>query len=325
MPEYPDVEVYIEALAARVAGAVLERIEIVNPFVLRTVSPAPAAFAGRVVSGCERMGKRIVVACEGERYVVIHLMVAGRLHFSARPPKRRGLARLHFSSGCLVLTEAGTKRRASLHLVQGRAALAALDPGGREVFDLDEAQFLALLRAHNHTLKRFLTDPRLLSGIGNAYSDEILHAAELSPVQLTSRLDEAQARRLHAACTQVPHDWRERLRAHYGGRFPDKVTAFREGMAVHGRYGEPCPRCGTAVQRIRYAEHETDYCPCCQTEGRLLADRALSRLLKADWPRTVEELERRRGERHGAGGSRSDSSSDSDSGSGSDSSGGGGR
>ncbi|MEO0423823.1 MAG: DNA-formamidopyrimidine glycosylase family protein [Pseudomonadota bacterium] len=288
------MEVYIEALEARVVGAVLERLEITNPFVLRTVSPAVAEFAGRRVIACSRLGKRVVLHVEGDLYAVIHLMIAGRLHWSTGAPKRKGLLRIHFDRGCLLLTEAGTKRRASLHLVRGEDALAALDPGGEEVMGLSLQRFREIVAEHNHTLKRFLTDPRLLSGIGNAYSDEILHEAKLSPVRLTSRLDDAQCERLFQAVQHVLVDWRDRLRAHYGDRFPAKVTAFREGMAVHGRYGEPCPRCETAVQRIRYAENETNYCPRCQTDGKLLADRSLSRLLKKDWPRTIDELERTR-------------------------------
>ncbi len=294
MPEFPDVEVYIEALRARIGDSTLQRLEITNPFVLRTVEPGVGEFAGRKVQGVSRLGKRIVMHFEEQLHAVIHLMVAGRLHWSTSAPKRKGLFRAHFDNGCLLLTEAGTKRRASLHLVRGSEALAALDPGGLEVMGIGFERFRQLVDEHNHTLKRFLTDPRLLSGIGNAYSDEILHEAQLSPVRLTSRLDAAQCERLYQAMQRVLFDWRDRLRAHYGERFPQKVTAFREGMAVHGRYGEPCPRCGTAVQRIRYAENETNYCPRCQTDGKLLADRSLSRLLKQDWPRTIDELERQK-------------------------------
>ncbi|MEM9385271.1 MAG: DNA-formamidopyrimidine glycosylase family protein [Pseudomonadota bacterium] len=294
MPEFPDVEVYIEALEARIVGAILERVEITNPFLLRTVTPAVGEFAGRRVLACSRLGKRVVLHLEENLYAVIHLMIAGRLHWSTGAPKRKGLLRVHFDRGCLLLTEAGTKRRASLHLVRGEQALEALDPGGLEVASLSFERFRQLVAAHNHTLKRLLTDPRLLSGIGNAYSDEILHQARLSPVRLTSRLNGEQCERLFVAMRTVLTEWRDRLRAHYGDRFPEKVTAFREGMAVHGRYGEPCPRCETSVQRIRYAENETNYCPRCQTDGKLLADRSLSRLLKKDWPRTIDELERQR-------------------------------
>ncbi|MEO0974572.1 MAG: DNA-formamidopyrimidine glycosylase family protein [Pseudomonadota bacterium] len=292
MPEFPDVEVYIEALEGRVLGKALTRLEITNPFVLRTVDPPVSAFAGKVVQRLSRIGKRIVFSVEDDLHIVVHLMIAGRFQWSAGAPKRKGLARWHFEHGSVVLTEAGTKRRASLHLVRGEEALEGLDPGGAEVHSLSFDDFRHLVATHNHTLKRFLTDPRLLSGIGNAYSDEILHDARLSPVRLTSHLDDAECRALYDATRSVLVAWRDRLRAHYGERFPSRVTAFREGMAVHGRYGEPCPRCETAVQRIRYAEHETNYCPRCQTDGKLLADRALSRLLKEDWPRTIDELER---------------------------------
>lgn len=297
MPELPDVDVYVAALAARIVGTRLQQLQVINPFVLRTVTPTAAAFAGRQAVGVSRLGKRVVLAFEDELFAVLHLMIAGRLHWSTTVPKRRGLLRMQFDDGWLLLTEAGTKRRASLHLVAGAQALAAMDPGGREVLTMPFEAFAQLVGEHNHTLKRFLTDPRLLSGIGNAYSDEILHAAMLSPVRLTSRLTPEEVRRLFDATCTTLETWCRRLDAHYAQRFPTKVTAFREGMAVHGRYGEPCPRCDTRVQRIRYAENETNYCPRCQTDGRLLADRALSRLLKRDWPRTIDELERQIGQR----------------------------
>ena len=296
MPELPDVTVYIEALEKRIAGAVLRAVRLGSPFVLRSVEPPLSEAAGRRVVGLRRLGKRIAIELEGELFLVIHLMIAGRLHWkegAARPPGRRALALFEFETGNLILTEAGSQKRASLHVVRGAQALAAHDPGGIEVRADDFEGFARALRAHNHTLKRALTDPRLLSGIGNAYSDEILHRAKLSPVQWTSRLDEAELRRLHAACVAVLGEWVERLRAEAGDAFPTGVTAFRPGMAVHGRYRQPCPDCGAPVQHIRYAGNETCYCAPCQTGGRLLADRALSRLMKDDWPRTLEELEER--------------------------------
>jgi formamidopyrimidine-DNA glycosylase len=297
MPELPDVTVYIEALDARIRGARLERIRLLSPFVLRSVDPSPQALAGRAVVGLRRLGKRIVIALEDECFAVIHLMIAGRLHWrlpAARPPGKIGLGALDFSTGTLVLTEAGTKRRAAIHLVRGEGALREHDPGGVEVFETDLAGFRAALARESHTLKRALTDPRLLAGIGNAYADEILHRARLSPVALTSRLGPEETARLFEAARTTLSLWIERLRGEAAGGFPEGVTAFRPGMAVHGRYRHPCPDCGAPVQRIVHAENETNYCARCQTGGRLLADRALSRLLRADWPRSLEELEERR-------------------------------
>ncbi len=295
MPELPDITVYIEALERRIAGAPLRGIRVTNPFLLRTAEPPVAAAAGRRVTGLERIGKRIAIGLEGDLWLVLHLMIAGRLHWrppGAKPPGRRGLAAFGFPEGPVVLAEAGSKRRASLHVVQGRDALQALDPGGHEVFEIDGARFGALLTRENHTLKRALTDPRIFSGIGNAFSDEILHRARLSPVAMTEKLTPAQIETLRQAVRETLAHWIDRLRTETGDDFPEKVTAFRDGMAVHGRYGKPCPDCGTAVQRIRHASNETNYCPRCQTGGRLLADRALSRLLRKDWPRTIDELER---------------------------------
>src|SRR5579871_2187451 len=294
MPELPDVTVYVEALERRIVGERLERFEIRSPFLLRTVEPAIEAALGRRVLAVRRIGKRIAVGLEGGLWLVLHLMIAGRLHWLPRgvPVKRTALARLEFGSGTLTLTEAGTKRRASLHLVQGEQALAQHDPGGLEILSSSAAEFARQLRRENHTLKRALTDPRLFSGVGNAYSDEILHAARLSPLLLTSRIDDEQARRLHSAAREQMQLWIERLRQSAGGEFPEKVTAFRPAMAVHGRFRLPCPVCGTPVQRIRYADNETNYCARCQTGGRLLADRALSRLLKQDWPKTLEAFDR---------------------------------
>ena len=294
MPELPDIEVYREALERRIAGRVLEDVAVTNPFLLRTVDPPLAEARGRRLVRVERQGKRLVFALEGELFLVLHLMIAGRLRWlprSAKGPGRITLARFDFPDGRLVLTEAGTKRRAALHLVRGRDALARLDRGGLEPLEISVAQFAAQLRGENHTVKRSLTDPRLFSGIGNAYSDEILHAARLSPLQLTGRLTDDEIGRLYRATRETLGAWIVRLREDAGGEFPEGVTAFREGMAVHGRYGQPCPVCGSPVQRIRYAENETNYCARCQNEGRLLADRALSRLLRSDWPRTLEELE----------------------------------
>jgi formamidopyrimidine-DNA glycosylase len=296
VPELPDVAVYIEALDARILGARLVRLTLGSPFILRSVTPAPAELEGKRVVALRRIGKRIAIGFEDELFAVIHLMIAGRLHFFERGKKvsgRKALFAFQFETGTLTLTEAGTKRRASLALVRGEAALAEHDPGGVEPLEIDAAELARVLRSANHTLKRALTDPRLLSGIGNAYSDEILHRAKLSPVQWTGRLDDAELRRLHAACVAVLAQWVERLRAEAGDDFPEGVTAFREGMAVHGRYRQPCPACGASVQHIRYASNETNYCAVCQTGGRLLADRALSRLMKDDWPRTLEELESR--------------------------------
>ncbi len=297
MPELPDIVAYIAALQPRVVGARLEAIRLLHPFVLRSVEPPIGEIVGRPVVGLRRLGKRIVLELEGERFVVLHLMIAGRLHWKAagaRAPGRIGLAALDFSTGSLILTEAGSKRRAGLHLVRGADALAEHDPGGVEVLDAELPAFRAALLSERHTLKRALTDPRLFSGIGNAYSDEILHRARLSPVTLTSQLGDEAITQLYDATRAVLQEWSERLSREAAERFPEGVTAFREGMAVHGRYGKPCPVCGAGVQRIVYVENETNYCASCQTGGRLLADRALSRLLRADWPRTLEELEERR-------------------------------
>jgi formamidopyrimidine-DNA glycosylase len=297
MPELPDVVVYIEALEARVAGARLERVRLASPFLLRSVDPPLAEATNRKVIGLRRLGKRIVIGLEGDIFLMLHLMIAGRLHWrsaGAKPPGKIGLAAFDFPSGTLVLTEAGTKRRAALYLVRGEAGLREHDPGGLEVLDADLAAFRAALARENHTLKRSLTDPGILSGIGNAYSDEILHRAKLSPVKQTRQLSAEETARLFEATRATLLDWCERIRAEAAGQFPEGVTAFREGMAVHGRYGKPCPVCGSPVQRIAYADNETNYCAVCQTGGRLLADRALSRLLKQDWPRTLEELEERR-------------------------------
>jgi len=297
VPELPDVAVYVEALAARVKDRALRGVRLSSSFLLRTVEPALAEFTGRRVVGVERLGKRIVLAFEGELYLVLHLMIAGRLHWHPPGKKLAGklaLAAFDFDEGALVLTEAGTKKRASLHAVRGRAGLAEHDRGGLEVLACDLAAFRATLARENRTLKRALTDPTLFSGIGNAYSDEILHAARLSPFKLTRGLDDAEIARLFAAARTTLEHWTERLRAAANGAFPEKVTAFRPEMAVHGKHGQPCPDCGAPVQRVAYAENECNYCARCQTEGRLLADRALSRLLKDDWPRTLDELEERR-------------------------------
>jgi formamidopyrimidine-DNA glycosylase len=297
MPEFPDVVAYIEALRPRVVGATLDGVRLLHPFVLRSVEPPIGEVVGRRVLGLRRLGKRIVFGLEGERFVVVHLMIAGRLHWKAagaRAPGRIGLAALDFSTGTLILTEAGTKRRAGLYLARGEAALAQHDPGGLEVLEADLPAFRTALVSERHTLKRTLTDPRLFSGIGNAYGDEILHRARLSPVKLTDQLSDEEVARLYEATRAVLREWSERLCQDVAERFPEGVTAFREGMAVHGRYGKPCPVCGAAVQRIVYADNETNYCASCQTGGRLLADRALSRLLRADWPRTLDELEERR-------------------------------
>jgi len=294
MPELPDVTIYVECLERLVGGTALERLRVTNPFVLRTVEPSPDEVAGRTVAGVSRLGKRVVLALEGGLFIVVHLMIAGRLRWrkpGTASPKRGGLAAFDFAAGTLLLTEAGSKRRASIHIVRGRDALDALDPGGLEVLTADFSEFAAAITRERHTLKRTLTDPRILSGIGNAYSDEILHRASLSPFKLATNLDEAEARRLHRAVVDVLVEWTDRLRAEIGNGFPEKVTAFRDGMAVHGRYGQPCPVCGAPIQRIRYADNEANYCATCQTGGRLLADRSLSRLLKADWPKRVEDLE----------------------------------
>ena len=295
MPELPDLWVYREALEQRIVNRLLDKVLLLSPFLLRTVAPPIESAQGRRVTEVRRIGKRLAIGLEGELWLVFHLMIAGRLHwFDAGAPlaKRAALARLQFRSGILTLTEAGTKRRASLHLVHGEEALHRQDPGGIDVLTSTAAEFADRLRSENHTLKRALTDPRLFSGIGNAYSDEILHAARLSPVMLTSRATDAESLRLHGAVQKQMQLWIERLRRQAGGQFPEKVTAFRDEMAVHGRFKLPCPVCGTPVQRIRYADNETNYCATCQTGGRLLADRALSRLLKKDWPKTVDGFDR---------------------------------
>ena len=295
MPELPDLTVYLEALEARIVGQRLERVLIRAPFLLRTAEPPIESVQGKRVNEVRRIGKRLAIGLEGDLWLVFHLMIAGRLHWTERgtaSSKRAALARLEFGNGVLTLTEAGTKRRASLHLIHGEEALRRQDPGGIEVLQSNLAQFAGRLRSENHTLKRALTDPKLFSGIGNAYSDEILHAARLSPVMLTSRIDDAEIARLYAAVREQLELWTERLRQLAGGGFPEGVTAFRKEMAVHGRFRQPCPVCGTSVQRIRYAENETNYCARCQTGGRLLADRSLSRLLKEDWPRDIDALDR---------------------------------
>ncbi|WP_394837053.1 formamidopyrimidine-DNA glycosylase [Pendulispora rubella] len=310
MPELPDVTLYIEAIAARVVGQPLRKIRLASPFVLRTVVPAPARFEGHPVTDVRRVGKRIVLGLrDGDTrlFAVIHLMIAGRFRFlppAAKIPGKVGLAAFDFPNGTLVLTEVSKKKRASIHLVEGEAALRALDPGGLEVLTADLAAFRQALTRENHTLKRSLTDPHLFSGIGNAYSDEILHRAGLSPVRLTAHLTDEEIARLFEATTATLVDWTNRLRDEAAGKFPEKVTAFRPEMAVHGRYGQPCPVCGGRVQRIVYAENETNYCPRCQTGGKLLMDRSLSRLLKDDWPKTIDELEQRRADAS-ASGSRS--------------------
>jgi formamidopyrimidine-DNA glycosylase len=297
MPELPDVTVYVERLRALTIGHAIGAIRIPSPFVLRTVSPAPSELVGAKVTSVERIGKRIVIGVEGDRFIVIHLMIAGRLRWKeprAKLPGKLALAGFEFDDGTLVFTEASGKKRASLHVVAGRAALAEFDRGGLDVMTATPAQFADRLRSERHTVKRALTDPTLLDGIGNAYSDEILHAAKLSPFRMTSSFTDDELSTLHRACVDTLKRWTKLLRDEVGDGFPDKVTAFRPEMAVHGKYGEPCPVCGTKVQRIVYADNEANYCPTCQTEGRLLADRSLSRLLKEDWPRTLEELENRK-------------------------------
>jgi formamidopyrimidine-DNA glycosylase len=294
MPELPDISAYLAALEVRIVGQTLERVRLGSPFVLRTAEPPITEAQGRVVRELRRIGKRVAIGLDNDVWLVIHLMIAGRLHWRPAGVKLSGrntLAAFDFSRGSLVLTEAGTKRRASLHLVSGEPALAALDPGGIEVLSATFEEFQTALTAENRTLKRALTDPRLLSGVGNAYSDEILHAALLSPIALTSKLTSADWHRLYTATQATLKVWIARLGSEAARGFPEKVTAFRPDMAVHGRFGQPCPRCGDPVQRIRYADKETNYCARCQTGGKLLADRALSRLLGADWPRTLEELE----------------------------------
>jgi formamidopyrimidine-DNA glycosylase len=294
MPELPDISAYIRALEQRIVGQRLVRVRLASVFLLRTAEPPIAAAEGRVVRELRRIGKRIAIGVEGDLWLVLHLMIAGRLHWrpaGAKLSGRQNLAAFDFPNGSLVLTEAGTKRRASLHVVAGEEGLASIDPGGIDVFASNRAEFRAVLTAENRTLKRALTDPRLLSGIGNAYSDEILHAARLSPVALTHKLTDDEWERLFAATRETLARWIERLRAEAGDGFPEGVTAFRKDMAVHGRYGQACPRCGEKIQRIRYADNETNYCARCQTGGKVLADRSLSRLLRGDWPRTLEELE----------------------------------
>ncbi len=301
MPELPDIEVYVEAIRARVLGQPLLGVRVENPFLVRSADPPLAEASGRRVVAVRRLGKRIVLSLEGDLHLSLHLMIAGRLHWDAKAGgakakgggrRARALASFEFPEGTLVLTEAGTKRRAALHLVRGEAGLAALDRGGLEPLEADLAAFGAALRRENHTLKRALTDPSVLSGIGNAYSDEILHRARLSPVKLTSRLTDEEVAGLRDATRAVLGEWTERLRAEAKGAFPEGVTAFRPEMAVHGRYRQPCPVCGTLVQRIVRADNEVDYCPRCQTGGQILSDRSLARLLKSDWPRTIEELEK---------------------------------
>jgi formamidopyrimidine-DNA glycosylase len=294
MPELPDIVVYQDALALRVVGRRLVAVDVRSPFLVRSVEPPLGALHDRFIADVQRIGKRIVLAFEGDLYAVLHLMIAGRLHWKAPgalPRARTTLAGFRFDNGLLVLTEAGSRRRASLSVMSGAGALRALDPGGIDVLGAGIEAYAYALRRENHTLKRALTDPRLFDGIGNAYSDEILHAAALSPLVLTTRLTDAEIERLHGATVRTLTFWIERLRAELGGRFPEKVTAFRDGMAVHGRFGKPCPRCGHPVQRIRYADRECNYCAVCQVGGRLLADRALSRLLREDWPKALEDLE----------------------------------
>jgi len=294
LPELPDIVVYIEALEKRILGQTLEHVRIASPFLLRTADPPLSAVEAKKVAQLRRIGKRICIGLEDDLWLVLHLMIAGRLHWKKRgvkvsPP--RGLAAFDFTNGSLLWTEAGSRKRASLHVVAGEAGLRALDPGGLEVLETDLQHFSAVLTSANHTLKRALSDPRLFSGIGNAYSDEILFEARLSPLALTQKLKTEEIERLFLAVRTNLVAWVERLRQESGAEFPEKVTAFRPGMAVHGRYKEPCPRCGAKIQRIRYAANETNYCPNCQTGGKLLADRALSRLLREDWPRTPEEME----------------------------------
>jgi formamidopyrimidine-DNA glycosylase len=294
MPELPDISAYLNALRERIVGQPLERVRLGSPFLLRTAVPPITQAEGHRVTELRRIGKRVAVGLDNDLWLVLHLMIAGRLHWRPRGAKlagRNSLAAFDFPNGSLVLTEAGTKRRASLQVVKGEGALRSLDPGGIEVLDSDLEAFIGAMTAENRTLKRGLTDPRILSGIGNAYSDEILHAARLSPIALTSKLSQEEWQRLHTATRDTLRLWMDRLGAEAGKAFPEKVTAFRVGMAVHGRYRQPCPRCGEPVQRIRYADNETNYCAKCQTGGRVLADRALSRLLGADWPRTLDELE----------------------------------
>jgi len=300
MPELPDVELYLSALRSHVGGERLNRTRLASPFLVRTVTPQLQAFHGRRVEGFERIGKRIVWRFEGELFAIFHLMIGGRFRWrepGAAVPGKVGLLAFDFDKGTLLLTEAGSKKQASLHLVEGRAAVEAFDPGGADVHALSREAFREILRRENHTLKRALTDPHLFSGIGNAYSDEILHEAKLSPLKLTDTLTDAEAATLQQAAIDVLDRWTKSLIAANRGGFPEKVTAFREGMAAHGRFGQPCPRCGSPIQRIVYAHNEANYCPTCQTGGRLLADRALSRLLKSDWPSNLDALERAKSER----------------------------
>ena len=297
MPELPDVELYLAALRRRVLGRTVEKVRVASPFFVRSYDPPIAALEGRRVDALARLGKRLVFALDDELFVVVHLMIAGRMRWKDRGaaiPARLGLAAFDFEHGTLLFTEAGTRKQASLHVVRGRAAVDAMDPGGAEVFEMNRDDFARALRSGNHTLKRMLTDPHVFSGIGNAYSDEILHAAQLSPVRLTRAMSDDEIGQLYEATIAVLRAWTARLQHETGDAFPEKVTAFREGMAVHGRFGKPCPRCGAPVQRIVYARNEANYCAPCQTEGRLLADRAMSRLLREDWPKTLEDLERRR-------------------------------
>ena len=294
MPELPDIVVYIEAVEKRILGQTLEGVRVVSPFLLRTATPPLSRTTGKRVLRLRRLGKRICIGLEDDLWLVLHLMIAGRLHWRQRWVKisrPRGLAAFDFSTGSLLWTEAGSQKRASLHVVSGEATLRELDPGGIEVLESGASHFAAVLLSANHTLKRALTDPRLFSGIGNAYSDEILFEAKLSPLAQTQKLSAPEIQRLFEAVRATLARWTERLRTEAAGKFPENVTAFREGMAVHGRYKQPCPRCGTKIQRIRYASNETNYCPTCQTGGKLLADRALSRLLREDWPRTLDDLE----------------------------------
>ena len=302
MPELPDVELYLFALRQRIVGAKLERVRLATPFLLRSVEPPLDAATGQTVVGVRRIGKRIVWELEGELFLVFHLMIAGRFKWrdrGAAVPRKVGLAAFDFAGGTLLLTEVATKKRASLHVVGSENALASFDPGGLEPMTSSVDSFAAALGKESHTLKRALTDPHLFSGIGNAYSDEILHRARLSPFKLTRQLTAGEIRRLHTATLEILSEWTDRLRSDAGDKFPEKVTAFHDEMAVHGRFGQPCPRCGTPVQRIVHGEHEGNYCPTCQTEGRLLADRALSKLLKDDWPKTLDEMERRLNRRSG--------------------------
>ena len=295
MPELPDIELYLSALRPRLLGRVLERTRLASPFFVRTFEPPLGALDGRAVTTLARLGKRLVFGFEGDRFAVVHLMIAGRLRWRERGasiPGKLGLAAFDFAHGALLFTEAGTRKQASLHVVAGAAAVEAMDPGGAEVSAMTLAAFAAALRAENHTLKRVLTDPHVFSGIGNAYSDEILHAAKLSPVKLTHSMSDDEIARLLVSTREVLAAWTARLQEEAGEAFPDKVTAFRPEMAVHGKFGEPCPRCGAPVQRIVYATNESNYCAACQTGGRLLADRALSRLLREDWPKTLDALER---------------------------------